>query len=428
MAATSTPPFGRPENLPPALSRDFDIFRVAGPEADPHLALLTAQRAAPEIFWTPRNGGHWVAIGAEAIEAILLDPQRFSSECIFVPQKPPDAQRELPIECDPPRHSVIRKPLVMGLLPAMIDRRAPAIRELAAELIDGFSDRGECEFVSEFAQVFPICVFLDLVQLPRSDRHFLVPIAKKVIGGRTPAIRQEGIDALVAYILPVVRSRREHPGEDLLSPLVNLMESGGKITENDALAYVNTVLFAGLDTVAAMLSHVTRFLALHPAQRHELADRLGDSAFMHNAIQELLRRHGIAAIGRVVSADMTYRGVSLRKGESIMLLTAMVGLDEHKHQKAAEVEFARQRSQNHAAFGRGIHSCPGHALARRELAIFLEAWLSRIPDFAIAPGSTPAFSTGFVTSIAELNLVWPRPRATRRGGSLLSEELRERGS
>jgi cytochrome P450 len=408
VAVTPTSSFGRPDNLPATLVRDFDIFQLQGPETDPHLALLAVQRETPEIFWTPRNGGHWVAIQAEAIEAMLQDPERFSSECIFVPRKPPEAQRELPIECDPPRHTVIRRPLVMGLLPATIDRWGPAIRELAAELIDGFSDRGECEFVSEFAQVFPICVFLDLVQLPRSDRHFLVPIAKKVIGGRTPAIRQEGIEALVAYILPVVRARRERPGEDLLSPLVNLIESDGKISEIDALAYVNTVLFAGLDTVAAMLSHVTRYLALHPARRHELADRLGDPAFMHNAIQELLRRHGIAAIGRVVRADMTYRGVSLRKGESVMLLTAMVGLDEHRHFKAAEVEFARHRPQNHAAFGRGIHSCPGHALARRELAIFLEEWLRRIPDFAIAPGSTPVFSTGYVTSIAELNLVWPR--------------------
>jgi hypothetical protein len=127
----------------------------------------------------------------------------------------------------------------MGLLPVTIDRREPAIRGLAAELIDGFSDCGECEFVSEFAQVFPICVFLDLVQLPRSDRHFLVTIAKKVIGGRTPAIRQEGIEALMAYIL---------------------------------------------------LSHATRFLALHPSHRRELVDHLGDSAFMYNATQELLRR------------------------------------------------------------------------------------------------------------------------------------------
>jgi cytochrome P450 len=410
VAVTLTSPFGRPANLPPALCRDFDIFQLADPETDPHLALLAVQRGAPEIFWTPRNGGHWVAIQADAVEAILQDPQRFSSECIFVPRKPPEAQRELPIECDPPRHAVIRRPLVMGLLPATIDRREPAIRGLAAELIDGFADRGECEFVAEFAQVFPICVFLDLVRLPRSDRHFLVPIAKKVIGGRTPAIRQEGIEALVAYILPVVRSRRERPGEDLLSPLVNLMEGDEKISETDALAYVNTVLFAGLDTVAAMLSHVTRFLALHPSHRHELVEHLDDSAFMHNAIQELLRRHGIAAIGRVVSADMMYRGVSLCKGESIMLLTAMVGLDEHRHVKAAEVEFARPRPQNHAAFGRGIHSCPGHALARRELAIFLEEWLRRIPDFALAPGSTPVFSTGFVTSIAALDLVWPRAR------------------
>jgi cytochrome P450 len=407
VADTSSSFSCRPDHVPPALVRDFDIFQLRGPEADPHLTLLAIQRDAPEIFWTPRNGGHWVAIRAEVIEDMLLDPRRFSSECILVPKKPPEAQRELPIECDPPRHTVIRRPLTTRLLPSAIDKQERAIRALAIELIDGLAGRGECEFVAEFAQVFPICIFLDLVQLPRRDRHLLVPIAKKVIGGRTPAIRQEGIEALVAYILPVIRSRREHPGDDLLSPLVNLIEKDGRISESDALAYANTVLFAGLDTVAAMLSLVTRFLALHPARRHELTARLDDDAFMRRAIQELLRRHGIVAIGRVLSADMSYRGVNLRQGESVILLTAMIGLDENKNPHAAEVDFERPGSQGHAAFGRGIHSCPGHVLARRELKIFLEEWLKRIPDFALAPGGAPVFSTGFVTSLAELRLVWP---------------------
>lgn len=399
-----------PDHVPAGLVRDFDIFQLPGPQSDPHQALLAVQRAAPEIFWTPRNGGHWVAIQAEAIEAMLLDVQRFSSECILVPKKPPEVQRELPIECDPPRHTIIRRPLTTALLPSVIDAREGAIRELARELIEGLADRGECEFVSEFAQVFPICIFLDLVQLPRRDRHLLVPIAKKVIGGRTPAVRQEGIAALVAYLLPVVRARRQQPGEDLLSPLVNLVEPDGKISESDALAYANTVLFAGLDTVAAMLSLVTRFLALHPAHRRELTARLGDEGYVRKAIQELLRRHGIVAIGRVIREDMIYRGVSLRQGESVILLTAMVGLDENKNPQGAEVDFARPGSQNHAAFGRGIHSCPGHILARRELKIFLEEWLGRIPDFALAPGAPPVFSTGFVTSLTELRLVWPTGR------------------
>jgi cytochrome P450 len=406
LADVCTSHAGLPDHVPPALFRDFDIFQLPGSEIDPHRALLAVQRDAPEIFWTPRNGGHWVAIRAEAIEAILLDHEHFSSECILVPQKPPEAQRELPIECDPPRHTVIRRPLTTALRPSAIDARESAIRELAKELINGFVDREECEFVSEFAQVFPVCIFLDLVKLPRRDRHLLVPIAKEVIGGRTPAARQEGIAKLVAYILPVIRARRDHPGDDLLSPLVNLAEPIGRISESDALAYANTVLFAGLDTVAAMLSLVTRFLALHPSHRHEVAARLGDEHFMHKAVQELLRRHGIVAIGRVIRDDMNYRGVRLRRGESVILLTAMVGLDESKNPRATEVDFTRPGAHNHAAFGRGIHSCPGHVLARRELKIFLEEWLSRIPDFALAPGSAPLFSTGFVTSLAQLRLVW----------------------
>ena len=71
VVVTRTSPFGRPENLPPTLFRDFDIFQLAGSLTDPHLALLAVQRGAAEIFWTPRNGAHWVAIPADAIEAIF---------------------------------------------------------------------------------------------------------------------------------------------------------------------------------------------------------------------------------------------------------------------------------------------------------------------------------------------------------------------
>jgi cytochrome P450 len=303
--AMSSPPSPalapRPDHVPEALVIDYDIFNVPGAQEDAHLAIRAVAQTAPEIFWTPRNGGHWVAAGGEAVAAMTADHERFSSDCIFVPQKPKEAQREFPIESDPPRHTAIRRPLTVALLPGVVAKREQAIRDLAISLIEGLADRGECEFVSEFAQLFPIGIFLDLVQLPARDRPMLLDMAKRIINGRTPEIRHAALAELIAYLGPVVRQRRETPGDDLLSPLVNVIEHDGeKIREADAISYANTVLLAGLDTVAAMLSFVTRFLALHPEHRRELIARLDDDAFLKGAVEEFIRRHGIVGIGRVV--------------------------------------------------------------------------------------------------------------------------------
>lgn len=421
MSSNEAPPLAdKPSHVPEALVRDFDIFNVPGGRSDAHLALIAFAETAPEIFWTPRNGGHWVACGGDAVAAMTADHERFSSECIFVPQKPKEAQREIPIESDPPRHTALRRPLTAALMPGVVAKRESAIRELAVALIEGLAERGECEFVSEFAQHFPVGIFLDLVQLPGRDRPFLLDMAKRIINGRTPELRRAAIDELIAYLAPVVQARRETPGDDLLSPLINLAEyDGERITEHDAIAYAEVVLLAGLDTVAAMLSSVARHLALHPDHRHELITRLDDEAFLKAAIEEFVRRHGIVGIGRVVAGDFTYRGVDLRKGESVILQSAMVGLDGRRNACPADVDFSRDATQTHAVFGLGIHSCPGAVLARREVKIFLQEWLKRIPDFAIAPGTTPSFSTGFVTGLTELKLVWP---VAGRDGEAAREE------
>jgi cytochrome P450 len=50
--------------------------------------------------------------------------------------------------------------------------------------------------------------------------------------------------------------------------------------------------------------------------------------------------------------------------------------------------------------------CVGAHLARREIRIFLEEWLARIPEFEVQPGTKPQFVSGTVNSIADVHLQW----------------------
>ena len=46
-------------------------------------------------------------------------------------------------------------------------------------------------------------------------------------------------------------------------------------------------------------------------------------------------------------------------------------------------EFVLHRPVKHVAFGNGVHKCPGEALARMELRVFLEELLARTKRFEL---------------------------------------------
>lgn len=62
--------------------------------------------------------------------------------------------------------------------------------------------------------------------------------------------------------------------------------------------------------------------------------------------------------------------------------------------------------RNYAAFGNGPHRCPGATLARGEMRIFLEEWLTRIPDFRLSSERECVYGFGMVTALLKLPLEW----------------------
>lgn len=396
----------RPEHIPAALVYDFDMYDIPGAADDIQLAYRAVQQAAPDIFWTPRNGGHWVATRAEDIETMQRDHERFSHRKIVLPRMP-DGQRQIPLELDPPEHGPFRRPLMQGLLPKVVNTLEDKVREVAVALIEGFKADGRCEFVEQFAKVLPIVVFLDLVDLPREDRHYLLPFAEDSVRGRTVEVRANAQRKVGEYLAGKVIARRANPGEDLLSKLVSAPVNGGEMPLGDAISFASLVLFGGLDTVAGMLGFVARFLASHPEHRRALVEHIDDEPYMRNALEELLRRHGLANTARYITQDFEYKGVPFREGDMILPPNLLVGMDERKIDDPTTVDFERPFPIRHATFGNGPHTCPGAVLARRELRIFLEEWLRRIPEFEIAPGTRPVLASGMVNGVLELHLVWP---------------------
>jgi cytochrome P450 len=385
--------------VPRALVFDFDFMNPPGHREDVHLAWKRAVQGAPDIFWTPRNGGHWVAVRADDIDVMQRDHERFSHEAITVPRQA--SVRLAPLEFDPPQHTALRAILSPSFGPRPMQELQSSVRALCRELIDGFYTRGECEFVDDFAKRLPIVVFLRLVDLPLEDREVLLQLTEKSVRG-TAEMRAEAFQGLATYVQKWIIARRTQPGTDLFSKIVNARIDGQPLTAEVMFGMLSNVIFGGLDTVAASFSFVIRWLAEHPEERQRLA---ANPALITDAEEEFYRRFGIPNTARVIAKDLLYKEVPFKAGDQVMLPKVLHGLDERRYPDPLRVDFSRGRTL-HAAFGDGPHRCPGSFLARQELRIFLEEWLARIPDFRIKPGAQPVTSSGMVNGVLSLPLTW----------------------
>lgn len=393
----------RPDHVPADRVVDFDIFNFPITDAEYQLGLKALNAPGmPEVLWTPHNGGHWLVTRAADINTVMTDYAHFSSRNITTPKSAPGTPPLKPLQVDPPEHMKYRLLLAGALSPKAVVPLGETARELTIALIEGFKARGECEFISEFAQHLPIAIFMKMADLPMSDRSMLLAAAEKAIRGANEVERTEGQMQVAGYGMQKVMERRANPGTDLISTIATAEIDGEPLDDMTLTGMVSLLLFAGLDTVASMLGFFARFLALNPEHRRQLR---ADPSLIPNAVEELLRRFPIALLAREVAEDMDFGGVALKAGDMVVVPTPLDGLDDRKFEQPLDVDFSR-KATIHTTFGAGAHRCMGSMLARTELRIFLEEWLTRIPDFEIKSGARVEVSARSVATITSLPLVW----------------------
>jgi cytochrome P450 len=402
MAAT-TQPAPIPPHIPSRLVFDFDLYHPPVADADYHAAFVRLHEAGvPDIFWTPRNGGHWIATRGVHIAEIFQDHENFSSRMKVVPKDHNPKQPLRPITLDPPEHGKYRALIQPFFTVGAIRRLEPIVRKLAADLIESFEPSGQCEFVADFAQHLPIGIFMGMVDLPESDRLPLLELVEQIINPGEKS-KQELFISLNAYVAEKVVARRGSAGTDLITHVANGVIDGELISIADAVSVCALVLIGGLDTVASTLGFIAHFLATHPSECQELS---ANPNLIEAAINEFLRRFAVTNPGRVVAKDIEFHGVAMKDGDMVVLPTFLHGLDDREFDEPLRVKFDRPSKVN-SAFGRGDHTCPGFTLAKLEIRVFLQEWLARIPVFSVKPGEAIGVRAGINGSFFHLPLVWP---------------------
>lgn len=383
---------------------DFDIYQPMLKGMDLHESWHALQESgAPDIVWTPKNGGHWMVLRGKLISKVLQDYRTFSSRVIFVPKEPAgEAYRAVPITLDPPAHRPVRSLLNEDLSPNKIKSREDSIRAMAVEMIESFRMKGRCNFVHDFAEQMPLRIFMQMVELPFADAPKLKRLADQYTRPEPDVSYDDVARGFTEYLQPLIGDRRSKNGNDMLSHLINGSIEGRPLTDEETVNLCVQVLVAGLDTVVNAMSFIMLFLARSPESRRILT---ADLARLPISLQELLRRFSMVTVAREITHDLEFEGVHLKRGEMMVVPTLLHGLDSRENADPMKVDFNR-RSVGHSIFGGGIHTCAGAHLAKAEIRIMLEEWLTRIPDFKVADESEIGFVGGIVASVKPFSIAW----------------------
>jgi len=393
----------RPAHVPTEVIVDFDIYNPPGMQDNGfHAAWKTLQQpGVPDLVWTPRNGGHWIATRGTLITEVFNSPETFSSRIMQVPRSRNEGNHPIPGSIDSPLHAKYRAMINPHLAPKAVSAMVDGIRALTVELIEGFKPKGRCDFLTEFALELPLRIFLGYANLPVEDLPKLRALAEE----KNRPVNMTAADVmreLHAYLEPIVAARIGSNGEDLISKVLSGTVDGAYVSIDEGVRFCSQIVVAGLDTVASLLSFTFHMLAQRPDLRATLATQ---PEIVPAATDEFIRRFPLVAIARELDGEFEHDGVTLRPGDVIVLPTMLHGLDERYVEDPMTIDFMRSQILN-STFGGGPHRCPGSALGRTEVRIVLEEWFQRIPDFTLLHPERVGYRSGVAGTITNLELRW----------------------
>jgi len=392
-------------NIPPHVKPEqvfaFDIYGDSRVTDDVQGSYAEALKNAPDIFWSPLNGGHWMVQRYDLISEIVKNPAIFSAREMQIPrvENPPFM---IPLSLDPPENVPYRHVLMPKFSPRAVAEMEGKMRAMAAEIIDEVVADGECDFVADISARFPVSVFMEVMGLPLEKLREFRHIADTYFNARTNEDIQRISQQIFGIFNELIEYRRANAADDLITHFLTVDFEGRKLSQDEILAMCFVLFLGGMDTV----TNVTGFTFQHLANDPELQARLAaDPSRCGDLAEEGLRMFGVIGTPRLVMEDYEAHGVSFKAGEMVLSALWQSGRDPTKLDDPNRFDIDR-KEKPHLNFSTGPHLCLGHALARAEMRILAEEWLKRVPSFRSKAGVRHGFRIGTVIALESLPIEW----------------------
>jgi cytochrome P450 len=377
-----------------------DLGNMEGPPGTIYRA-LDELRAEHRWFRNDVAQGYWVLTRFADIREAFQTPEIFSNHSISAVEPDPD-YRFLPSLTDPPIHMKYRAPLARWFSPQSIEKYKAGMRDDCQVIIDGFLGDGGVEFCSGFADQLPARTLTHIVDLPLADAPFFISCANRIRGHVNAEDAVRAMNEIKAYFVDVLKARRANPmdpNRDFLTYMLGAEVDGRPFDEEELLDTLMTLAFGSLDTTKTAMTWSTWHLATHPSDREWV---VRDPSIIPSAVEEFLRAYPVVSMARKVTRDVEFHGCPMKKDDMVLLTIQAATRDPDVFEDPEAVKLDRSPNR-HIAFGASEHRCLGSHLARAELAIAMEEWHRRIPDYRVADG---AVVVAHGSHIDELQLAW----------------------
>lgn len=341
-----------------------------------------------------KYGGFWFVTKYEDIYRIEHDSETFKVAPTMIVPPMGNKRPMIPIDLDRPDNLKFRRILLRDFAPQKIDAIGPAVRSVARQLLSNVPDSNEIDASAVLAKPLPTIVFSRMMGLPEEDLPLFHDWVDRIVYVRThdPEVSRRTVDELYEYFSKL-RSRRLTQGsrDDLIGHLLQGEIDGRPLTEDEFSDYCLLLFIAGLETTAWTIRSSLWYLAQHEEDLGRLAS---DFSLIPTAVEEFIRCFTPSqGMGRTVTQDVEIRGKHVSKGDRLLLLFGSANRDEDEFPDAEEVVIDR-RPNRHMSFGLGIHRCLGANLARREIRVALEEFLSIFREFRLVDEDSPWHGIG----------------------------------
>ena len=335
---------------------------------------------------------YWAIVRYEDIRRISRDPQTFcSGQGTQFGDAPPEileASQSF-LAMDAPRHTKLRGLVSSAFTPRQVARIEDGIRVNAREIVEAAAPTGGGDFVELIAKRLPLVTISDMIGVPEADRERVVGAADvlvsvadpEVFGDRRPrgGARRGAVDAHRVRHRARGPPRTEHPGDDLMTALVQAEVDGERLTHAEIGAFFVLLSVAGNDTTRHTTSHAMRALTVNPDQRALLMEDL--DARLPTAVEEFVRwASPVLTFRRTTTREVEIHGERLAAGERVVLFYHSGNRDERAFEDPWRFDVTRDPNRHLGFGGGGPHYCLGASLARTQLRSIFGELLRVVPD------------------------------------------------